>query len=171
MGKADLDMQNWLNRGNDKGTWSINYTASGGQVMKELIDAKKIECRFIGDERGSLVIADGGIDIPFDPKRVFYIFGSDSTIVRGCHANKYSEFFLINVAGTSKIKIKNGKGDEAVFLMDRPHIGLHIPPMIWKEMYDFSPNSVLLCLASTHYDPDEYIKDYDEYVRIINAAE
>ncbi len=137
--------------------------------MRKIAEAKKIECRLIGDERGSLVICDGGIDIPFEPKRVFYIFGSDKMVVRGCHANRKTEFVLINVAGTSKVRIKNGRGDESVFVMDRPHIGLYIPPMIWKEMYDFSSDSVLLCLASEHYDAEEYINDYEKYKREIYA--
>ena len=128
--------------------------------MKKTMEAREIECRLVEDDRGSLVICDGGIDIPFEPKRVFYIFGSGRTVVRGCHANRKTEFLLINVAGMSKVRIKNGKGDETVFVMDKPHVGLYIPPMLWKEMYDFSEDSVLLCLASEHYDPEEYIRDY-----------
>ena len=121
-----------------------------------------------GDERGHLVVAEGGVDIPFDIKRIFYIYGSDSTVVRGQHANRKTEFVLINVSGQSKVKVKDGKGNEVVFSLNRPHTGIYLPRMVWKDMYDFSEDSVLLCLASEHYDAEEYIRDYDDFVRIVN---
>lgn len=120
-----------------------------------------------GDERGNLVIAEGEEDIPFEIKRVFYIYGSDATVVRGRHANKKSEFVLINVAGSSKVKVKDGEGNEIIYVLNKPRTGIYLPNMVWKEMYDFSPDSVLLCLASTHYDPDEYIRNYDDFEKII----
>ena len=72
---------------------------------------------------------------------------------------------MINVAGKSKVKVKDGKGNETVYCLDRPHTGIYLPMMVWKEMYDFSPDSVLLVLASTHYDADEYIRNYDDFVK------
>ena len=129
---------------------------------------KMLEFPQRGDERGHLVIVEGNQDIPFEIKRVFYIYGSDSDVVRGQHANKRSEFVLINVAGTSKIRIKDGEGNEAIFCLNRPHTGVYLPNMVWKDMYDFSPDSVLLVLASTHYDPDEYIRNYDEFVKDVS---
>lgn len=129
---------------------------------------KIIEFGEYGDERGNLVVAEcGGIDVPFEVKRVFYIYGSDSTVVRGSHANRRSEFVLINVAGSSKVRIDNGNETDVVEL-NRPRMGLYIPPMLWKDMYDFSEDSVLLVLASEHYDGNEYIRDHDEYVDSIN---
>ena len=120
-----------------------------------------------GDARGHLVIVEGGMDIPFEIKRAFYIYGSDADVVRGQHANLNSEFVLINVAGKSKVRVKDGEGNEAIFCLNRPHTGIYLPSMIWKDMYDFSPDSVLLVLASTHYDPNEYIRDYSEFERLI----
>ena len=122
-----------------------------------------------GDERGRLVVVEGGENIPFDIKRVFYIYGSDPSVIRGQHANRKTEFVLINVAGTSKVKVKDGKGNEAIFCLNRPHTGVYIPAMIWKDMYDFSEDSVLLCLASEHYDADEYIRVYDDFVAEMNT--
>lgn len=121
-----------------------------------------------GDERGHLVIVEGMKDVPFEIKRIFYIYGSDTNVVRGQHANKKTEFVLINVAGTSKVKVRDGKGNEAVFSLNRPHTGIYLPKMVWKDMYDFSEDSVLLCLASEHYDATEYIRDYDAFVDIVN---
>lgn len=120
-----------------------------------------------GDKRGHLVVVEGGIDIPFDIKRIFYIYGSDKDVVRGQHANRKSEFVLINVTGTSKIRVADGKGNEAVFSLNRPHTGIYVPKMVWKDMYDFSEDSVLLCLASEHYDAEEYIRNYDEFIHIV----
>ena len=118
-----------------------------------------------GDERGSLVVAEGGgQDIPFEIKRVFYMYGSDPTIVRGQHANRKTEFVLINVSGTSKVKVDNGV-EQAVIELNRPRMGLYLKTMLWKDMYDFSPDSVLLVLASEHYDGGEYIRDYEEYLK------
>lgn len=122
-----------------------------------------IEFGEFGDERGNLVVAEcGGIDVPFEVRRVFYIYGSDSTIIRGRHANRKTSFVLINVAGSSKVKIDNGTETDIVEL-NRPRMGLYLPPMLWKDMYDFSPDSVLLVLASEHYNENEYIRNYDEY--------
>lgn len=120
-----------------------------------------------GDERGHLVIVEGNQDVPFEIKRVFYIYGSDAEVVRGQHANMESEFVLINVAGTSKVKVKDGEGNEAIYCLNRPHTGIYLPTMVWKDMYDFSKDSVLLVLASTNYNPDEYIRDYSEFEKII----
>lgn len=120
-----------------------------------------------GDDRGHLIVAEGdGIDIPFQIRRVFYIYGSDRKVVRGQHANRRSEFVMINVCGRSKIRIDNGK-ENLVIELDKPGMGLYLNRMMWKEMYDFSDDSVLLCLASEHYDPDEYIRDYKTFLREI----
>lgn len=117
----------------------------------------------LGDERGKLVVIEGGQAVPFEIKRVFYIYDSDATVVRGQHANRESEFVLINVAGKSKVRITDGR-EEFVAVLDKPMTGIYIPKMIWKDMYDFSPDSVLLVIASTHYDGGEYIRDYDAYL-------
>lgn len=119
-----------------------------------------------GDQRGHLVIVEGELDIPFEIKRIFYIYGSDSNVVRGRHANRKTEFVLINVAGQSKVRVKDGKGNEVIVSLNRPHTGIYLPAMVWKDMYDFSPDSVLLCLASEHYDAEEYIRDYDEFAAL-----
>ena len=120
-----------------------------------------------GDERGHLVVVEGMKDIPFEIKRMFYIYGSDANVVRGRHANRKSEFVMINVAGQSKVRVDDGRGNEAVFSINRPHTGLYLPKMIWKDMYDFSADSVLLVIASTHYNGKEYIRSYEDYVKIM----
>lgn len=81
-----------------------------------------------GDERGHLVIVEGMQDIPFNIARIFYIYGSEGGVVRGQHANRRSQFVLINVAGSCKVKVKDGRGNEAVFVLNRPHTGIYLPP-------------------------------------------
>ena len=127
---------------------------------------KILNFKDLGDERGKLVVIEGGKDIPFEIARAFYIYGSDSTVIRGQHANIKSEFILVNVAGTSKVMITDGTKKEIINL-DKPMKAVYIPKMMWKEMYDFSPDSVLLVLANTHYDGKEYLRDYDEYLKIM----
>lgn len=116
-----------------------------------------------GDDRGRMVIVEGMKDIPFEIKRIFYIYGSDADVVRGQHANRKSEFVLINVAGKSKVKVLDGLGNESIFCLNRPHTGIYLPNMVWKDMYDFSEDSVLLVLSSEYYDAQEYIRDYEEF--------
>ena len=126
---------------------------------------KILEFSDLGDERGNLVVVEGeGFDIPFDIKRVFYIYGSDAEVIRGRHANRRTEFVMINVSGKSKVKVDNGF-EQKVIELNRPRMGLYLTTMVWKDMYDFSQDSVLLVLASEHYDAAEYIRDYDEYIR------
>ena len=130
--------------------------------------AQVLEFSQKGDERGHMVVVEGAKDIPFEIKRIFYIYGSDKNVVRGQHANRKSEFVLINVSGSSKVMVKDGKGNETIYALNRPHTGVYLPSMVWKDMFDFSEDSVLLCLSSEHYDANEYIRNYDEFVAEVN---
>mgnify|MGYP004471601547 CR=1 FL=1 len=140
--------------------------------MKKLSDLYQIiNFSEYGDERGNLVVAEGdGIDVPFTIRRVFYMYGSDPEIVRGQHANRKTEFVLINVSGTSRVKVDNGFETEVIEL-NKPRMGLYLKTMLWKDMYDFSPDSVLLVLASEHYDGEEYIRDYEEFLKEVRQHE
>ncbi|MBO7614383.1 MAG: FdtA/QdtA family cupin domain-containing protein [Bacilli bacterium] len=134
--------------------------------MSLLEKCEIINFRESGDQNGKLIAIEGNKNIPFDIKRIFYIYGSNSDAIRGQHANRDSEFVLINVSGKCAIKLKNGKNERIVYL-DKPNKGLYIPRMVWKDMYDFSKDSVLLVLANTYYNKDEYIKDFNEYLSIM----
>lgn len=140
--------------------------------MKKLSDLYQIiNFNEYGDERGNLVVAEGdGMDVPFTIRRVFYMYGSDPEIVRGQHANRKTEFVLINVSGTSRVKVDNGFETEVIEL-NKPRMGLYLKTMLWKDMYDFSPDSVLLVLASEHYDGEEYIRDYEEFLKEVKQHE
>lgn len=120
---------------------------------------------------GELLTANGkSIEAPFEVQRVFYIYGSDQTVIRGRHANRNSEFLLINVCGSSKVRVDDGMGNETVVVLDGPATGLYLPTMVWKDMYDFSEDAVLLVLASEHYDSEEYIRDYEEFQQIVRKG-
>lgn len=138
--------------------------------MKLSKQIKVLEFSDLGDERGNLVVVEGsGYDIPFEIKRVFYIYGSDSEVIRGQHANRKTEFVMINVSGKSKVKIDNGY-EQKVIELDRPGMGLYISTMVWKDMYDFSKDSVLLVLASEHYDAREYIRNHSDFIKEIKVS-
>ncbi len=117
-----------------------------------------------GDTRGHMVIIEELKDIPFQIKRLFYIYGSQREIKRGLHANRKSEFVLVNLVGTSKVKVFDGK-TEQIYELSKPHTGVYLPKMVWKEMYDFSDDAVLLVLSNEIYDPHEYIREWDDYLR------
>ena len=98
------------------------------------------------------------------------MYGSDRDAVRGNHANRKSEFVLVNVSGKSKIRVFDGI-TEYIYELTQPHMGVYISKMVWKEMYDFSEDSVLLVLASELYDANEYIRDMREYMREVKESE
>ena len=139
--------------------------------MHNMTKVKMLSFKQNGDDRGHLVVIEGNKDVPFDIKRIFYIYGSDPNVIRGQHANRETAFVLVNVAGKSKVKVYDGKGNEAIFILNRPHTGIYLPTMVWKDMYDFSEDSVLLVLASEAYNPNEYIRNYDEFVEEIAKEE
>ena len=117
-----------------------------------------------GDARGSLVAIENNKDIPFEIKRVFYIYNTQNDSPRGCHANKNSQFVLIPLHGSCKVKIRLPH-EEKIYTLNTPEQGLWLNSMVWKEMYDFSPGAVLLVLSDQLYDNNEYISDYDIYVK------
>ena len=134
------------------------------EIMRLMEQVKIMEFPDFGDDRGNLVVVEGeGMDIPFDIKRVFYIYGSDAEVIRGRHANRKSEFVMINVSGKSKVKVDNGY-EKQIIELNRPRMGLYLSTMVWKDMYEFSEDSVLLVLASEHYDAEEYIRNYDDFI-------
>lgn len=112
---------------------------------------------------GSLVPIEGGKDIPFDIKRVYYITNVEKDVVRGFHSHKALHQILICINGSVKIRVKN-PNDEEVYELNDISKGLYIGPLIWREMFDFTENAVLLVLASDYYDENDYIRNYDFYL-------
>ena len=119
-----------------------------------------------GDERGQLVALEAGHDVPFEIKRVYYMYDTGEDVIRGCHAHKKLDQVLICLKGSCKILLDNGMEKETVSL-EKPYEGLYITGNIWREMYDFTPDAVLIVLASEPYNEDDYIRDYDAFLRFI----
>jgi dTDP-4-dehydrorhamnose 3,5-epimerase-like enzyme len=125
---------------------------------------KTITLPKFGDDRGALVVLEGGKDIPFEIKRVYYMFDTQQGIRRGFHAHKELIQIAIPVKGSCKFLMDDGYEKEEI-LLDNPNIGLVIEPMIWHEMYDYSDDCVLMVLASDHYDEIDYIRNYQDFER------
>ena len=128
-------------------------------------DVRLLELSIHVDERGKLIALESEKEIPFLIKRIFYIFDSDTGLdtIRGKHANIKSSFVFISVSGSCKIKVYDQSGKTSIFELNSPNQALFVPAMIWKEMFSFSPNSVLLVLSDEKYDANEYINDYKDY--------
>ena len=128
---------------------------------------KVIDFQELRDPRGHLVVAESNKEVPFLIQRIFYIYGTKDGVVRGQHANRESEFMLINLQGSVKIVIDDGRQKDTVIL-NKAHQGVYLDKMVWKDMCEFSSDSILLVLSSMSYDASEYIRDYDEFVREVN---
>ena len=119
---------------------------------------------------GGRIEVEGLKDIPFEIKRIFYIFGKGNVgTVRGKHSNRKSEFVLFNVKGKSKVKTIDEDRNEVVYELNEPNQAVYLPRMVWKEMYDFTEDSVLMVLTNEYYDATEYIRDFDEFVEVMKA--
>lgn len=118
--------------------------------------------KFYSDKYGKLIALEENSEVPFSIKRVYYIYEVEDCVRRGFHSHKKLEQILICVHGSVKILLKTPDNEETIVL-DDPKKGLYIGPDIWREMYDFDDEAVLLVLASDFYDENDYIRDYSEY--------
>lgn len=118
--------------------------------------------KFHSDKYGKLIALEEKKDVPFEIKRIYYIYEVESGVRRGFHSHKKLEQVLICVHGSVKILLKTPEYEETIIL-DNPKKGLYIGPDIWREMYDFNDGAVLLVLASDFYDENDYVRDYSEY--------
>jgi len=126
---------------------------------------KLIDFPALCDERGALVAVESNKSIPFDIKRVYYIFATQAGVSRGFHAHKQLKQVAVCVTGKCRMVLDNGKEKRSVWL-DSATQGVLIEDLTWREMHDFSEDCVLLVLASEHYDESDYIRDYDEFLKI-----
>lgn len=121
------------------------------------------------DMRGSLSAAEIGKDLPFEPKRYFLVFDVPSAEVRGEHAHRTCHQFLVCVRGSVAAVVDDGTNRDE-FVLNRPDLGLHLPPMVWGTQYKYTQDAVLLVLASHVYDSADYIRGYDEYLKTVAAC-
>lgn len=126
------------------------------------------QLKAVADLRGRLSAGQFDEDIPFAVQRYFIVFDVPSKDVRGEHAHRRCEQFLVCVKGTVAVIVDDGDRREEI-LLDRPNLGLHVPPLVWCIQYKYSSDAVLLVFASDRYDPSDYIRDYDEFLGLVAA--
>lgn len=122
-----------------------------------------------GDERGQLISLEELNDIPFRIKRVYYMYDTRADVTRGHHAHKSLQQILICIHGSCKIRLDNGE-EEKIVLLEKPYEGLYVSNAMWREMYDFSPDAVLMVLASELYNENDYIRNYDEFLKYVKEC-
>lgn len=127
-----------------------------------LVHCRLLELPKIVDARGNLSFVEQNRHIPFELKRVFYLYDVPAGEMRAGHANKKCEQFLIAASGSFDVLLDDGEM-RVTYHLNRPYVGLYICPMIWREIDNFSSGSVCLVLASDYYDKDDYVRDYDEF--------
>ena len=126
---------------------------------------KWVEFPPLGDDRGSLVALEACKTVPFDIKRVYYLFATKKGVTRGLHAHLALKQVMLCVTGSCKILLDDGVVRESIVL-DSPTKGLLVDSLVWREMSQFSPDCVLLVIASEHYDESDYIRNYEEFQRL-----
>ncbi len=119
-----------------------------------------IELPKINDPRGNLTFIESGMHVPFEVKRNYWIYDVPSGMWRDGHAFKEQQEFIVSLSGSFDVVVNDGK-QEQTFHLARPQIGLYVPNMVWRHIDNFSTNSVALVLSSTHYDPEDYIEDFE----------
>lgn len=130
---------------------------------------KLIPLQAHGDDRGLLISLEQDKNIPFQIKRVYYIFNTKKDVIRGFHAHKQLKQIAIAVKGSCRFLLDDGK-EKVSFLLDNAAQGLLIDSYIWHEMSDFSEDCVLMVLADDFYEESDYIRDYDEFLEVVNKG-
>jgi UDP-2-acetamido-3-amino-2,3-dideoxy-glucuronate N-acetyltransferase len=152
-------------------TPSKNALQAGQQktMVTSVVDGVKLyNMKHVEDLRGELCVAEWEKDLPFSPVRVFYVYNVASAHVRGEHAHKECHQFIVCVKGSVAIVVDNGKAREE-FILDKPWIGLYLPPKIWGIQYKYSQDAVLMVFASHPYDANDYLRDYEQFLEFIKA--
>ncbi len=130
--------------------------------------AEMIEFDIMGDARGSLIALEENHNTPFDIKRVYYIFGTKENVRRGYHAHIDLKQIAICVSGSCKFLLDDGYNKE-YFSLNSPDKGLLIEGLLWREMYDFSVDCVLMVIASDYYNESDYIRDYTQFLKEVHS--
>jgi dTDP-4-dehydrorhamnose 3,5-epimerase-like enzyme len=131
------------------------------------MDIKFIQFQNHGDDRGSLVALEDHKNIPFTIKRVYYLFDTQEKVRRGFHAHKKLKQLAVVLKGSCRFLLDDGK-EKIDILLDNPAQGLYIESFVWREMYNFSDDCVLLVLADSFYNESDYIRDYEEFIKALN---
>ena len=131
------------------------------------MQSKIINFKVMGDERGSLIAFEENNNVPFDVKRVFYIYGTQTGIPRGQHAHYKAKQLLVAINGGCKVTLDDGK-EKKTYTLNKPNVGLYQEAFIWGVMHDFSEDCILMVFADTYYDESDYIRDYNMFLKEVN---
>lgn len=146
----------------------LRMDADSGAARTLAGGARVLRLPGAADLRGNLVHATAGVEIPFEIRRLFFVYGVPTRKVRGEHAHRALHQFLTCVHGSCHVIVDDGRQRDEIVL-DDPAVGLHIPPMVWSIQYKYSPDAVLAVAASAPYDPYDYIRDYDEFLALVRS--
>jgi hypothetical protein len=136
----------------------------------EFGDCRIIELPVVRDVRGNLTFVEGDRHLPFPVRRIFYLYDVPGGSQRAGHALRRCHQFIIAISGSFDIVLDDGE-HRARFHLNRAHYGLHVTPLVWRELDNFSSNSVCLVLASEYFDPDDYYRDYGQFVEALRARD
>jgi hypothetical protein len=133
-------------------------------------DCRLIELPRITDPRGNLTFVEGGNHIPFEIQRVFYLYDVPGGASRAAHGHRWLSQVMIAMSGSFDVTLDDGR-NKRKFHLNRSYFGLYMPPMIWRDLDNFSSGSVCMVLASHRYDPADYYRDYDQFLAAVAASE
>jgi hypothetical protein len=131
--------------------------------------ARIIDLKKISNPKGNLTAIESGRDVPFEFRRVYYTYDIPGGESRGGHAHRALEQFIIAASGSFTVELDDGT-DRTSFYLNRSYYGLYIPPMLWRDLTNFSSGSVALVLASDHYDEADYIRDHDAFLDVVRSG-
>ncbi len=131
-------------------------------------DCRLIDLQEFRDERGKLAVVEGNRHIPFDIQRVYYLYEVTDGAERGVHAHRELQQIIIPISGSFEVILDDGQ-ERKHFHLSRPNQGLYVCPMVWREIHNFSDHSVCMVLASRHYEPSDYIHEYDEFITAVRG--
>lgn len=134
-----------------------------------LKDCRIIELPKITDQRGNLTFIEGGRHVPFEIRRVYYLYDVPGGADRGAHAHKTLQQFIVAMSGSFDVVLNDGDRQRR-FHLNRSYHGLYVCPMMWRYLDNFSSGAVCMVLASTFFDPDDYIRDYQEFMRLVRGG-
>lgn len=136
--------------------------------MGSIYNCNVIELEKIHNRAGNITPVSGLNDVPFDVSRVYYLYDVPGGEMRGGHAHHQLHQLIVAASGSFDVVIDDGKNRKTISL-NRPNFGLYVTPGIWRDLVNFSSGAVLLVLASMHYDEADYIRDYEDFIKIVNG--
>ena len=145
------------------------YLRSRKMIHTTVNDCKIIDIRKYADTRGYLSVIEGGIDIPFEIKRIYYLYMVPEA-ARGAHAHKELQQLMVATSGSVSVTLDDGK-DKKTFVLDKPWKGLLVVPGLWRDLDNFAGGTVCMVLASEKYESEDYIRDYNEFLNMMGKTE